>query len=192
MMTVMMRIQTTPNLPQEGHNTTSQQTSTAHWPTSWLWVQYKACTLRHFTQNKILAIYGNITKKYLPSNCLVVVSIKCSSVIFITSLLCYQFNQCSHPYQEIDAITTQPGSDEPTADPSALAPTPPRPEPKAQQHGSDEGAEQASTRAEFQYDTHCSLAGGTAQPMSHTHRYTDFVILFQRFYKIQRLVFLFP
>ncbi|XP_031689069.1 formin-binding protein 4 [Oncorhynchus kisutch] len=60
---------------------------------------------------------------------------------------------------EIDAITTQPGSEEPTGDPSALAPTPPRPEPKAQQHASEMGTEPESTGADFQYDTHTSLAG---------------------------------
>ncbi|CDQ65470.1 unnamed protein product [Oncorhynchus mykiss] len=60
---------------------------------------------------------------------------------------------------EIDAITTQPGSEEPTGDPSAPAPTPPRPEPKAQQHASEMGTEPESTGADFQYDTHTSLAG---------------------------------
>ncbi|XP_062317079.1 formin-binding protein 4 isoform X2 [Osmerus eperlanus] len=60
---------------------------------------------------------------------------------------------------EIDAITTQPGSEEPSADPQAPAPTPPRPEPKAQQPGTDSAAEQNSTGAEFQYNTQCSLAG---------------------------------
>ncbi|CDQ72709.1 unnamed protein product [Oncorhynchus mykiss] len=60
---------------------------------------------------------------------------------------------------EIDAITTQPGSEEPTGDLSAPAPTPPRPEPKAQQHASETGTEPESTEADFQYDTHTSLAG---------------------------------
>eukprot|EP00063_Salmo_salar_P050527 XP_014025362.1 PREDICTED: formin-binding protein 4-like isoform X1 [Salmo salar] len=60
---------------------------------------------------------------------------------------------------EIDAITTQPGSEEPTGDQSAPAPTPPRPEPKAQQHASEVGTEPESTGADFQYDTHTSLAG---------------------------------
>ncbi|XP_071182463.1 formin-binding protein 4-like [Salvelinus alpinus] len=60
---------------------------------------------------------------------------------------------------EIDAITTQPGSEEPTGDLSAPAPTPPRPEPKAQQHASEAGTEPESTGADFQYDTHTSLAG---------------------------------
>ncbi|XP_052321170.1 formin-binding protein 4-like [Oncorhynchus keta] len=60
---------------------------------------------------------------------------------------------------EIDAITTQPGSEEPTGDLSAPAPTPPRPEPKAQQHALETGTEPESTGADFQYDTHTSLAG---------------------------------
>uniref|UniRef100_A0A4W5NYD4 Formin binding protein 4 n=2 Tax=Hucho hucho TaxID=62062 RepID=A0A4W5NYD4_9TELE len=60
---------------------------------------------------------------------------------------------------EIDAITTQPGSGEPTGDRSAPAPTPPRPEPKAQQHASEIGTELESTGVDFQYDTHTSLAG---------------------------------
>uniref|UniRef100_A0AAZ3R273 WW domain-containing protein n=1 Tax=Oncorhynchus tshawytscha TaxID=74940 RepID=A0AAZ3R273_ONCTS len=60
---------------------------------------------------------------------------------------------------EIDAITTQPGSEEPTGDLSAPAPTPPRPEPKAQQHALETGTEPESTGLDFQYDTHTSLAG---------------------------------
>ncbi|KAJ7998013.1 hypothetical protein DPEC_G00218140 [Dallia pectoralis] len=58
---------------------------------------------------------------------------------------------------EIDAITTQPGSEEPPGDPPT--PTPPRPEPKAQQHATETGSELDSTGADFQYDTHTSLAG---------------------------------
>ncbi|KAL0968096.1 hypothetical protein UPYG_G00262360 [Umbra pygmaea] len=58
---------------------------------------------------------------------------------------------------EIDAITTQPGSEESTGDPPA--PTPPRPEPKAPHHASETGAGLESTGADFQYDTHTSLAG---------------------------------
>ncbi|KAM6961180.1 LOW QUALITY PROTEIN: formin-binding protein 4 [Aplochiton taeniatus] len=59
---------------------------------------------------------------------------------------------------EIDAITTQPGSEEATPDTSAPAPTPPRPEPKSQQL-SEVGQDQQSTVEEFQYNTQCSLAG---------------------------------
>uniref|UniRef100_A0AAZ3QRN8 WW domain-containing protein n=1 Tax=Oncorhynchus tshawytscha TaxID=74940 RepID=A0AAZ3QRN8_ONCTS len=43
---------------------------------------------------------------------------------------------------------------------SAPAPTPPRPEPKAQQHALETGTEPESTGLDFQYDTHTSLAGG--------------------------------
>lgn len=56
--------------------------------------------------------------------------------------------------QEIDAITTQPSSEDASANPSAPASTPPKPEVNTQQPGASEG--QQST----EYNTQYSLAGG--------------------------------
>ncbi|KAM9854278.1 formin-binding protein 4 [Aulostomus maculatus] len=56
---------------------------------------------------------------------------------------------------EIDAITTQPSSDDATNPPSVPANIPPKPETSAQQPGASEG--QQST--EFEYNTQYSLAG---------------------------------
>ncbi|XP_041853410.1 formin-binding protein 4 [Melanotaenia boesemani] len=57
---------------------------------------------------------------------------------------------------EIDAITTQPTTDDAAAHPSITNATPPRPEVKTQQPAAD-GQDQEST--EFEYNTQCSLAG---------------------------------
>ncbi|XP_076027087.1 formin-binding protein 4 isoform X2 [Genypterus blacodes] len=55
---------------------------------------------------------------------------------------------------EIDAITTQPSSDD-----AAATSTPPKPDANAQQPAAREGSDQQSTAAEFQYNTQYSLAG---------------------------------
>ncbi|XP_071380877.1 formin-binding protein 4-like [Centroberyx affinis] len=60
---------------------------------------------------------------------------------------------------EIDAITTQPSSDDPTSNPSVPATIPPRPELNVQQTAANEGQDQQSTAAEFEYNTQYSLAG---------------------------------
>ncbi|XP_056137617.1 formin-binding protein 4 isoform X2 [Lampris incognitus] len=59
---------------------------------------------------------------------------------------------------EIDAITTQPTSDEPACQPSLPTSTPPRPEPSGQQPSTEEQAQQTAG-TEFQYNTQYSLAG---------------------------------
>ncbi|XP_072241577.1 formin-binding protein 4 isoform X2 [Leuresthes tenuis] len=58
---------------------------------------------------------------------------------------------------EIDAITTQPSTDDVEARPSITNTTPPRPEVKTQQPAVDNGQKQES--AEFEYNTQDSLAG---------------------------------
>ncbi|KAM3870005.1 formin-binding protein 4 [Diretmus argenteus] len=60
---------------------------------------------------------------------------------------------------EIDAITTQPSSDDPTSNPSVPATTPPRPEPNTQPPVANEGQDEQSTDAAFEYNTQYSLAG---------------------------------
>lgn len=62
------------------------------------------------------------------------------------------------PLQEIDAITTQPSTDEAAAPVSVSNATPPRPEVKMPQQHSQDGHDQQST--EFEYNTQYSLAGG--------------------------------
>lgn len=60
--------------------------------------------------------------------------------------------------QEIDAITTQPVQTDDTTkeEPNVPPPTPPRPEPKTEQHSY---VQNGSTQV-FQYNTQYSLAGG--------------------------------
>ncbi|XP_018519625.1 formin-binding protein 4 isoform X1 [Lates calcarifer] len=58
---------------------------------------------------------------------------------------------------EIDAITTQPSSDDATAHPSVPTTAPPKPEVNTQQPAASEGQNQQST--EFEYNTQYSLAG---------------------------------
>nr|XP_020469405.1 formin-binding protein 4 isoform X2 [Monopterus albus] len=58
---------------------------------------------------------------------------------------------------EIDAITTQPSSEDTTSHPSVPTTTPPRPEVNTQQSATGEGQNQQST--EFEYNTQYSLAG---------------------------------
>ncbi|XP_074490230.1 formin-binding protein 4 [Sebastes fasciatus] len=58
---------------------------------------------------------------------------------------------------EIDAITTQPGSDDAASHPSVPTTTPPRPEVNSQQPAGSENQNQQST--EFEYNTQYSLAG---------------------------------
>ncbi|XP_047247472.1 formin-binding protein 4 [Girardinichthys multiradiatus] len=58
---------------------------------------------------------------------------------------------------EIDAITTQPSTDDAAAPASVSNATPPRPEVKTQQPSAPDGHDHQST--EFEYNTQCSLAG---------------------------------
>ncbi|XP_015237786.1 PREDICTED: formin-binding protein 4 [Cyprinodon variegatus] len=58
---------------------------------------------------------------------------------------------------EIDAITTQPSTDDAAAPASASNAAPPRPKVKAQQPSAEDGHDQQSS--EFEYNTQCSLAG---------------------------------
>ncbi|KAM7414227.1 hypothetical protein PAMA_019175 [Pampus argenteus] len=58
---------------------------------------------------------------------------------------------------EIDAITTQPSSDDVATQPSAPASAPPKPEANTQQPAAGEGPNQQNT--EFEYNTEYSLAG---------------------------------
>ncbi|KAK2918074.1 formin-binding protein 4 isoform X1 [Channa argus] len=58
---------------------------------------------------------------------------------------------------EIDAITTQPSSDDATSHPSVVTTTPPRPEINTQQSAASEEKNHQST--EFEYNTQYSLAG---------------------------------
>lgn len=58
---------------------------------------------------------------------------------------------------EIDAITTQPSSDDTTSHPSVVTTAPPRPEINTQQSAASEEQSQQST--EFEYNTQYSLAG---------------------------------
>ncbi|XP_059190949.1 formin-binding protein 4 isoform X2 [Centropristis striata] len=58
---------------------------------------------------------------------------------------------------EIDAITTQPSSDDAASHPSVPTATPPRPEVNTQQPAASDGQNQQST--EFEYNTEYSLAG---------------------------------
>ncbi|XP_071360170.1 formin-binding protein 4 isoform X2 [Trachinotus anak] len=58
---------------------------------------------------------------------------------------------------EIDAITTQPSTDDATSHPSVPTTTPPRPEVNTQQPAASEEQTQQST--DFEYNTQCSLAG---------------------------------
>uniref|UniRef100_A0A8C5CH72 Formin binding protein 4 n=1 Tax=Gadus morhua TaxID=8049 RepID=A0A8C5CH72_GADMO len=60
---------------------------------------------------------------------------------------------------EIDAITTQPNSEDAPPHPVVPSPTPPRPENNVQQGVHTKGQEQPSTEADFQYNTQDSLAG---------------------------------
>ncbi|XP_029909466.1 formin-binding protein 4 [Myripristis murdjan] len=61
---------------------------------------------------------------------------------------------------EIDAITTQPSTEDPTSCPSVPATNvPPRPEAHAQQPAAGAGHEQQGAAAEFEYNTQYSLAG---------------------------------
>lgn len=64
------------------------------------------------------------------------------------------------PPQEIDAITTQPSSDDAAPHPSVPTTTPPRPEVNAQQPAASGAQNQQST--EFEYNTQYSLAGGNS------------------------------
>lgn len=58
---------------------------------------------------------------------------------------------------EIDAITTQPSSDDATSHPSVPSATPPKPEVNAQQPAAGQGQNQQGT--DFEYNTQYSLAG---------------------------------
>ncbi|KAJ3596587.1 hypothetical protein NHX12_002992 [Muraenolepis orangiensis] len=60
---------------------------------------------------------------------------------------------------EIDAITTQPNSEDASPHPVAPSPTPPRPENNSQQGTPTKGQEQPCTEADFRYNTQESLAG---------------------------------
>lgn len=60
--------------------------------------------------------------------------------------------------QEIDAITTQPSSDDAPTHQSVPSATPPKPEVNTQQPAAGEGQTQQGT--DFEYNTQYSLAGG--------------------------------
>ncbi|KAM4618871.1 formin-binding protein 4 [Polymixia lowei] len=60
---------------------------------------------------------------------------------------------------EIDAITTQPNSDDPTSNPSVPSTNSPRPELNTQQLAPDGGQDQQRTGEAFQYNTQYSLSG---------------------------------
>lgn len=60
--------------------------------------------------------------------------------------------------QEIDAITTQPSSDDAASHSSVPTTAPPRPEVNTQQPAASEEQNQQSTQ--FEYNTQYSLAGG--------------------------------
>lgn len=70
----------------------------------------------------------------------------------------YNFLLPFFPPQEIDAITTQPSTDDAASHSSVPTTAPPRPEVNAQQPAASEEQNQQST--EFEYNTEYSLAGG--------------------------------
>lgn len=73
--------------------------------------------------------------------------------------------------QEIDAITTQPSTDD------AATSTPPRPGVNSQQPTAREGSNQQSTGADFQYNTQYSLAGGNCAMLKNRMCLFDFLIV---------------
>lgn len=74
--------------------------------------------------------------------------------------------------QEIDAITTQPSSDDATSHPSGLITTPPKPEVTP---AANEGQGQQST--EFEYNTQYSLAGGNCAVFNIKCLFSDYLAL---------------